>query len=191
MSAPREYDLSTVAPLAVRETRAARWVAYLFAGLLWGLSAAGVAVRLLYFSGKFPNGPEGLAFFGFVFVGGFILFGLGLYSRRWGPTHLVVSVSGIELSDGPGRRFAVKWPSGRWPFTVVDYRQAPVANRDPPGQFNRGFRCVPLTSEALEGILASARESGLKIDDERIDATKNSQDPGIHLYHIIRRPIPR
>jgi hypothetical protein len=190
VSPAREYDLSSVASLAIRETRAARWVAYFFAGLLWVGIGTAATLRFLASPARFPDGPESFGLFVEFVAGGFVCLAVGLYLRRSGPTHLTVSSSGLELSDGLERRFAVKWPSGRWPFTVVDYRQAPVANRDPPGQFSSRFRCIPLTSDALEGILAAARESGLTITDERVDATKTSQDPGVHLYHNIRKPKP-
>ena len=191
MSPPPEYDLSSVASLSVRQTRVSRWVAYFFAVFLWGLSASLAIVRWQASSSGFVNDPDGLALVVYMVALGFVILCFGLYFRRWGPSRLVVSASGLEFSDGPSRPFTVPWPSGAWPLAVYDERQAPVFRRGPPGSVHRRFRFIPLTSEAVDGILAVARESGLTVTDGKVDMTRSSQDPGIVIVHNIgRRKAP-
>jgi len=180
-----------VASLAVRETRLARGVSYFFAIFLWAGIGIAVVANLLASPPHGPTWPLGVVIVAIFIAGGCFFFGLALYLRSIGPLRLAVASRGLVFSDGPNRHFMIKWPSGTWPLTVFDNRQGPVSSRALQGAVNRGFRYIPLTSDALDGILAVARESGLTITDGRADATKNSQDPGVHIYHNIRRENQR
>ncbi len=113
-----------------------------------------------------------------------------LGSEAGSPTGILVDRDGLRLQYPDGKEISAKWPGRLSYWLIEDYREL----SPPPPPFPvqgltilAGWRRVPLTGEAIDGVLSAAKEAGLSVTTIRIDS-KSPSVSGRAVRHYLQPP---
>jgi hypothetical protein len=169
--------------LAVERAGRAEWELPIRIGAV-AVGTLAVAVGLFFSLAAPRTLPPGIGFrlsLGFVAAAGLFSVAVGVLLRP-GPTEILVTGNGIEsVIRGGERRMLAAWNDPKLRITLQDARESLkhvrgyLEKRSGMMWLSPGARGFDISLEALEGIVESAREAGLRVETVVTDMPRGLQ----------------